>query len=375
MVGVMAFFANNPSRIVYLMKTLLRSHVLVLGVSALVFSQVVPIQPLVELEIQQLLAVGEKNVTGPTLSFLSDKTLAVGGCDHERKHCKLLILAVNDRSLHPIAETDNYVYGGSLFRSPDGGVISDRNAGTFRTASLYSSDLQQLQPLSNTTLSPHLISTSGRTFGQQFGRNKWEIYKTSATPERIRDGTGELLSVSDETLAYREQNTIRIDAINGNHLSSFHVKPKCVTSVQIIGNNRVWLNSCDGETIRDFNGKIATPMRKTEGWGVRLGQSSNGDRVLIDHYTRKVSLARRITEDAVAVGTLGLGVADEGSNGELVRVIDMNSSSVCFEWHQSNETAEEGLYHADISPSGRSVAIITRTALAIYELPPECKVK
>lgn len=359
------------------MKTLLRSHVLVLalGVTAVVLSESVPTEPLVKLDIQQLLAPGEKNVTGPTLSFLSDKTLAIGGCDQERKHCKLLILAMSDRAFHPIAETDKYVYGGSLFRSPDGGVISDRNTGAFRTASLYSPDLQQLHPLSNTTISPHLVSTTGRTFGQQFGRNRWEIHKTSTSPQRIRVGAGELLSVSDEALAYREQNTIRIDATNGNHLGSFRVKPKCVISVQIIGNSRLWLNACDGETIRDFNGKIAIPMRKTEGWGFRLGQSLDGVRVLNDRYTRKVSLAKKITEDAIAVGTLGLGVANEESNGELVRVIDVNSSNVCFEWHQSNETAEEGFYHADISPSGRSVAIITRTALAIYELPLECKVK
>lgn len=359
------------------MKIFLRSQVLVLalGVSELVLSQAVPTQPRVKLNIQQLLAPGETKITGPTLAFLSDNTLAIGGCDHEKKHCKLLILAIDDGSFHSIFETDNYVYDGSLYRSPDGGVLSDRNPVAFRTASLYSPDLQQLHALLNTTISPHLISTTGRTFGQQFGRNGWEIYKTSDSPQRIRDGAGLLLSVSDEVLAYREQSTIRIDAIDGNHLGSFVVKPKCVTSAQIIGNSRVWLSTCDGETIRDFNGSIATPMRKADGWGFRLGQSSSGDRVLNDRYTRKVSLARRVSEDAIALGTLGFGVANEESNGELVRVIDTNSGNVCFEWHQSNGTAEEGFYHADISPSGRSVAIITRTALAIYELPLECKSK
>jgi hypothetical protein len=361
------------------MKTVFRSPVLMLalGVSAFVLSQAVPMEPVIELDIQQLLAPGEKNVTGSTLSFLSDKTLAIGGCGQERKHCKLLILALNDRGFHPIAETDNYLYGGSLFRSPDGGVISDRNAGAFRTASLYSPDLHQVHPLSNTTLSPHLISQSGKTFGQQFGRNRWEIYRTSASPERIRAGAGELLSVSDEAVVYQEQSAIRIDETNGTHLGSFLAKPasKCVTSAQIIGDTRVWVNSCGEEAICDFNGKIAARIRKPDGWGIRLGQSSEGSRVLYDRYTRKVSLTRRISEDAVAVGTLGLGVANEESNGELVRVIDMNSGNICFEWHQSNGTAEEGFYHADISPSGRSVAIITRTSLAIYELPLKCKIK
>jgi hypothetical protein len=90
--------------------------------------------------------------------------------------------------------------------------------------------------------------------------------------------------------------------------------------------------------------------------------------VLYDRYTRKVSLARTITED----DALGLGVANERSNGELVRAIDMNSNNVCFEWRQSSTTVEEGFYHVDISPSGRSVAIITRTALVIQDLPREC---
>jgi hypothetical protein len=94
--------------------------------------------------------------------------------------------------------------------------------------------------------------------------------------------------------------------------------------------------------------------------------------VLYDRYTRKVSLARTITEDDAAVGTLGLGVANERSNGELVRAIDMNRNNVCFEWRQSSTTVEEGFYHVDISPSGRSVAIITRTALVIHDLPREC---
>lgn len=355
------------------MKSFLRAHVLLLPLVLAQFApcQSLPTEPLVKLAIQQLLAPGGTKVTGPTLSFLSDSTLAIAGCDQERKHCKLVILALSDATSHAVAETDDYVYGGSLFRSPAGGVISDRTVGAFRTASLYSPNLQQLHALSNTTLYPHLISTTGKTFGQPFGQRGWELYKTAASPQQIRYGAGELLSVSDQALAYREQNTIRIDAINGNHLGSFQVKSKCVASAQIIGSGRIWLSTCNGETIRDFSGKIATPMRRNAGWGFRVGQSSDGSRVLIDHYTRKVTLARTIMEDAVALGTLGLGVANEEANGELVRVIDVNSGGVCFEWQQSNGIAEEEFYHADISPSGHSVAIITRDAVAIYELPPQ----
>jgi hypothetical protein len=358
------------------MKTLLSQVLtLALGFSTFLSSQALPRQPVMSLDILQLLASGEKVVSGPTLSFLSDKTLAIGGCGQGRQHCKLMILDLSDRTIHPVAETTNYVFGGSLFRSYDGGVISDRNVGAFRTASLYSPDLRQVQPLSITTLSPHLISTSGKTFGQQFGRNRWGIYRTSASPERIRDGAGVLLSVSDEVVVYQEQSTVRIDGTNGSHLASFLVKspPKCVTSAQLIGENRIWVESCDGEAIRDFKGKTVMATRKTEGWGFRLGQSSDGGRMLLDRYTRQISVTKRIKEDAVAMGSLGMGVTSEESNGELVRVIDTMSGSFCFEWRQSGGIGEEGFYHADITPSGRSVAIVTRTELAIYDLPLECK--
>jgi hypothetical protein len=154
----------------------------------------------------------------------------------------IIVLQVNDRMMRAVAENNNYAHGDSLFRAPNGGVISNPEAGN-RTALLYSSDLQRIYRLSKSALDTHLISASGKTFGQQLEPNRWEIYKTSDSPEPIRDGRrGELLALSDRVLVYRQHRTIRVEEINETHLGSFPSEPpsKCVTAVQVIGTNHIW---------------------------------------------------------------------------------------------------------------------------------------
>lgn len=97
--------------------------------------------------------------------------------------------------------------------------------------------------------------------------------------------------------------------------------------------------------------------------------------MLYDQYTRHVSVFQRFGEYAVAIASLGLGVADENSNGELVRVVDTTNGKICFEWHATKDMAEVGHYHADIAPSGQLVATLTQTTLAVYQLPTACTAK
>ena len=104
--------------------------------------------------------------------------------------------------------------------------------------------------------------------------------------------------------------------------------------------------------------------------GHQVGQSSDGNRLLYDRYTRHIPLTQKMEEEATAAATMGMGVGDEKPNGEMVLLIDTRSGKRCFEWN--GRTTWWRQFHADIDPSGRLVAIMTRTTLNIYSLPVAC---
>jgi hypothetical protein len=106
-----------------------------------------------------------------------------------------------------------------------------------------------------------------------------------------------------------------------------------------------------------------------------MGQSEDGARVLFDRITRHVGLAQRIEEDALILPSMGMSTDGDSPNGELVSVVDTGSGKQCFEWQIKDEFIDELSRHADIDPSGRLVAIISRGTLGIYRLPDICAAK
>lgn len=201
-------------------------------------------------------------------------------------------------------------------------------------------------------------------------------------PRQILAGTGTILSISDDAVAFFDDGTVHIEGMNGNspgsfatpppktlNLGSYSITPKSIPTLRFLGRNHLWSEGVSDVKILDFNGKPMRTLERPEGWGFRIGQSSDGSRILYDRYTRHIPLAQKIGEAAAAA--MGVG-ADEEPNGEMVLVIDASTGKKCFEWNSSTNLLVAGQFHADIDPSGRLIAMMTPTKLNIYRLPESC---
>jgi hypothetical protein len=353
-----------------------RIHVLIclLAMIGIAGAQSVPPQPAASLELASLLAPGENSVISATLSFLTDRSLVVGGCNHEQ-HCRLVILDLASGKPHATATTEVIPHYFSLYRSSNGGVLLDWE--NYPGTTLYAPDLHEARTLPDIKLEHWTISSTAKTFGDALP-DRWTVHGPPPSWERLHEGRGELLSVSDEAVVYQDDRIVRTETMEGKLLGSFKVESssKCPTLARLLARDRLWVESCFGhQGIRDFNGRHILALPTPDGWGYRLGQSSDGTRLLYDRYTRHVSILQRTGEYAIALASIGFGAVDEKANGEFVRVIDTVNGRTCFEWRSSAGIAEEGQYHADLAPSGQMVVILTQTTLSIYQLPQECKAK
>ena len=308
------------------------------------------------------------------VTFLSDHKLAVVTCNFG---CELSVIELADGKLRGVAEPLRLDSPVSIYRALNEGVIVQPK--WLDHAVLFECDLEKRSPLSSGYIFDWAVSATGQTFGEESKPTGWIAYKTALPPARIRAGDGTLLSISDDAVVYQLDSTIRVEDMQGKLLGSFQAKPErnCPSRAKILGKNRLWFSFCGGkrEDIRDFDGRILHQLAASDGWGYRLGQSVDGSRLLFDKYTRHIGFFKSAGEVAVALGTLGVGVADQVADGEMVRVIDTRNGTVCFEWHGTSERLPEGGYHADIDPSGRYVAIATKTAVTVYEIPTSCGTK
>ena len=75
----------------------------------------------------------------------------------------------------------------------------------------------------------------------------------------------------------------------------------------------------------------------------------------------------------MGIATFGAGVVDERSNMETIRVVDVASRRTFFNaQHKGGLLGQVGGYHADISESGRAIAVASTLGLAVYHLPRSC---
>jgi hypothetical protein len=313
-------------------------------------------------------------VSDGTVIFLSDHKLAVVTCNFG---CELSVLELADGKLDEVAESRRLESPVSIYRASNEGVIVQPKSSDH--AVLFERDLEMRSPLSSGYIFDWTVSTTGQMFGENSKPRGWTAYKTALPPIRVREGDGTLLSISDDAVVYQLESSIRVEDMQGRMLGSFQVGPErgCPSRVKILGKNRLWYSLCGGkrEDIRDFDGRILRQLAASDGWGYRLGQSVDGSRLLFDKYTRHIGFFKSAGEVAVALSTLGLGVADQAADGEMVRVIDTRNGTVCFEWRGTSDRLPEGGYHADIDPSGRYVAIATKTAITVYDMPTSCGTK
>jgi hypothetical protein len=356
------------------MKSLLRLCFLIhlATTSALLLAQKVSPQPLYTADLSKLISQELDINPAGTLTFLTEHTLAVSICRNLR--CALETLDLGGAEPRVIARIDQDQHYSALFRVPDGRVILDYGpTGAKQNAVLLDSHLRAplLVPKA-AGIRQSQISITGETFVRQDG-NEWMAYKTGPPPQRIRTGTGLVLSVSDEAVAHVDHDTVHIEGMDGKPLGSFAVTPRALPTIRFLGHDHLWSQNGSQVEILDFNGKPIQTLDRPDGWGFRIGQTSDGSRILYDRYTRHIPLAQKVEEQAIGTAT---GVwADEKPNGEMVLVIDTRSGNHCFEWNSQTNLLVAGQFHADIDPSGRLIAIMTPTTLNIYRLPEGCVAK
>lgn len=237
-------------------------------------------------------------------------------------------------------------------------------------STLFSPDLSASQELPEI----FLASQSGNT-GAELTKEGWKLYRINSRPELVREGKGSLRSLSDEVVVFQDGNFMRAESLHGERLGSFSVKPeaKCYSEVYLLSTNKLYLHDCKKIRIVDFQGKQQVELHQPKGWPAHKSWSGDGKRILFVNFDRKISIFRNAGEIALAIGTLGAGVADEQLNREEVIVLDTATGNVCFDWKRSfPEGSLGGQEDATISPSGDFMAIAANGTLSLYRLPQVC---
>lgn len=328
-------------------------------------------QPVYTVDLSKLISQELDINPAGTLTFVTENILAVSICRNLR--CNLETLDLKSGTPRVIARSNEFQNYSALFRVTAGRVMLDRvRSGNRWEAVVLDSNLQAPSLIPEAAgIDQRNISSTGDTFVKQ-NQEGWVAYRTVLPPARIREGNGSVLSVSDDAVAYVDKGTIQVEGMEGKHLGSFRVNAKALPTISFLGPDRLWSEAKAHPEILDFNGRVVQSMKKQDGWGFRIGQSSDGSRMLFDRYTRNVPLGQKISEAAIAIATLGMGVGDEEANGETVVVIDTKNGKKCFEWSSRTDLLLEGHFHADIDPSGRLIAIMSRNWLNFYKLPADC---
>jgi len=234
---------------------------------------------------------------------------------------------------------------------------------------LYSPDLKERIEIPSRILSG--MFPRGGVIGE-IEQGTWKVFRLSSPMAVVREGTGELLSVSDDAIVFRQTDAGKTTSMDGRLLGTVSASPhtRGTHVAEIAGKNRLLVSNGGPVYISDFNGKQLQRIQPPEGWGFRHGWSSDGTRMLFDHFTRTVSALERAVEK-VADG-IGLAIPEE-SNGETIRIIDSLTGKVCVNLESPGKLmGRVGSYHADLSPSGRLVAISTPKELSIYSVPKVC---
>jgi hypothetical protein len=190
----------------------------------------------------------------------------------------------------------------------------------------------------------------------------------------LRQGTSQLLTLSDDLLVFRTDDEINVERMTGLRLGSFAVPPRSICSARalLLAPNRLYLSGCGPGRVVDFTGKPRADIPEPDGWGFRYGLTQDGHRILFDNYTRRISPLQRMAESVESVLTLGMAPTVT-SKGEIIRVVDTDTGKICFDLDTPERLlGPAGEFHADISPSGDVVAVASADKLSIYPLPTAC---
>ena len=331
--------------------------------------------PTATLELSTLLPRGSGEPTWETVTYLSESSLAIGLCRY--KVCSLSLIRWEEGNLTMSAQTFRFERGVSIHPATHGRLFT---APSLHPTILYSADLSQSQELAKDIAR---VSPSGKTVSE-WSHDSWKTYHLTDTLEPIREGNGNLQSLSDELLVIQDGKTIRTETLDGRRIGSFSLPSIAWSHVAVLGNARLYIDDCRKARIVDFNGKVYREVhpkdlyRQGGKWFTDASvcaqgdkSSSDGRRILFDFATRKVPRLQHFFENIHTITTLGMA-GPEDVNGEEIRVIDTGTGKLCFGWHRSFPSMNWLVQSAAISPSGESVAIAAGGKLSIYRLPAVC---
>ena len=316
-------------------------------------------------------APGTDGVLDVAPVFLSEDSIAllVRGRD---RISEVLVFRLAEGNLRLIAKTETFA-GAEFILAASGKrplVTSRRGAAT-----LYSPDLEEKWDVpARERLISYAFPGSGIIGKYTYvprDSYRWELIELGPEMRTIRKGTGHLHSVSDQAIAVLRDTTLFFETPDGHPLGSMPIPAESKRGLigEIAGENRFLLDSYTDE-IFNFQGKSIGPVSRPPGWGFRRGWSTDGRRLLLDHYTRTVSAAEKAIE---ALASVIVPVPEE-SNGELISVIDAAQNKGCFRLVRTPgpEYTLAGGKHADISPSGRLAVVATLSKFSVYRLPETC---
>jgi hypothetical protein len=325
-------------------------------------------QPIAALALSTSSALGQAQASWASVAFTSETTIAIGVCleDLFSQKCSPILVGWEGGNLQHLAESSHFASGLSVHAATDGRILAVNG---LSPAVLYSPDLSVTNELP-IHLS-RLLSPSGKTVAE-VGHNSWKLYRVSDRLELIREGAGDLQSLSDEAVLIRERRVMRMETLRGQPLESFSVPSGDYASVGPLGSSRVYLDDCRTFSIIDLEGRVLLRMHPQKGCSSGdTSVSADGSRILFDYTDRKVSGFRHMFENIQTVTTLGM-IGPEDVNREQVRVVDATTGKACFDWQRSFPMTFGLARSAAISPSGELVAIISKDKLLLFRLAASC---
>jgi hypothetical protein len=330
-------------------------------------------QPVATLDLSELLPAGQGEPSWATVAFSSETAIAVGLCRTAgAMTCSLSLVRWENGTLQRLAQTLKFDSGTHIHPASGGQILGFQSS---RPTVLYSADLSTLHELPKQLSQLWLVSPSGKTLAASVD-GSWKLYRLTDTLEPLREGTGDMQSVSDEIVVIQDGKTMKIETLEGKQLGSFSVPRQAggyYSAARPLGDTKLYLDDCNSVWVVGFDG--STELQMHPGKGCSLGDtksSADGQRLLFDFTSRKVPGLEHAIESARTIATLGMAGAED-ANREWVRVFDTLTGGPCFDWHRSFSATYSQVRSAAISPSGEYVAIAAGSALSIYRLPAVCE--
>ncbi len=304
------------------------------------------------------------------LAFISEDTIALIRDAADPVSSAVITVDWRSQKLQPIKWKPVSVYGfRSLHGVSNGLILLDAAP----KPQLMSRDLETLAEMPMGVVTAP--ASRGSLAGEWLSQRQWRLYRLGPPVSLVRSGDGEILSVSDDFVVIRSESVLRVERTSdGTTAGAFAVASRlaCAGRVTVLGPGRLLMTDCRDDQVIDFQGKRLVTLPRRDGWGFRHGVSADGSRAVFDDFTRRIQVIQRISEFVESVLTFGMSPNIE-SIGEEVRVVDTNSGKVCFDLDSPDrQFGRAGEYHADVSPSGRYVAVVDGSNLSVYTLPGSC---